>query len=123
MERQSPPVGTHQLLAVIYGFEVWSGGERRMMTEGGLSASMLGMLRSQLESAAKRTRVAQGPGLLVFDNYKDARQAAQAVASVATTVELREVTPATSGTGEGWTAADGAHYRAVAGGIAQIVKA
>lgn len=122
MEHQSPPAGTRQLLAVIYGFEVWAGGERRVTTEDGISASMLGMLRSQLESVAKRTRVAQGPGLLVFDDYKDARQAAQTVASVATTVELREVTPATGDSGEGWTAMDGSRYRAVAGGVAQVVK-
>lgn len=121
MERKGPATGARQLLVVNYRFEVWSGGERRMVTEDGISASMLGMFLPQLDAVAKRTRVAQGPGFLVFDNYTDARQAAQAIASVATTVELREVTPA-EGAGDGWTAIDGSRYRTVADGVAQVVK-
>jgi hypothetical protein len=122
MASQTPLAGARQLLAVIYSFEVLVGGERRMVTEDGVSASTLAMLAPQLNSGAKRTRVAQGPGLIVFDNYQDARQAAQAITSIATHVEVCEVAPVTGGTGEGWLAADGTRYRAVPGGVTQIVK-
>jgi len=122
MAEQSPPVGTRQLLAVIYSFEVRVGGERRTVTEEGVSASTLAMLQPQLSAGAKRTRVAQGPGLVVFDNYQDARQAAQTIATIATHVEVCEVVPATGGTNEGWLAASGTRYRAVRGGVTQVVK-
>ncbi|HEY8597140.1 MAG TPA: hypothetical protein VIL85_01840 [Thermomicrobiales bacterium] len=122
MAEQSSQAGTHQLLAVIYSFEVRIGGERRMVTEDGVSASTLAMLAPQLNAGAKRTRVAQGPGLVVFDNYQDARQAAQAIASIATHVEVCEVAAVTGGAAEGWPTADGTRYRAVPGGVAQIVK-
>ncbi len=121
MEREGFATGARQLLAVSYRFEVWSGGERRMVTEEGISASALGMLLPQLEAVAKRSRVAQGPGFLIFDNYKDARQAAQTIASVATTVELREIAP-DDGTGAGWLVVDGRRYRAVADAVAQVIK-
>ncbi len=119
MVGQAPLAGARQLLAVIYSFEVRVGGERRMVTEEGVSASTLAMLAPQLNAGAKRTRVAQGPGLVVFDNYQDARQAAQTIATIATHVEVCEVAPAT---GEGWLTTDGTRYRAVPGGVTQIVK-
>lgn len=122
MAEQAPPAGARQLLAVIYSFEVWVGGERRMVTEEGVSASTLAMLQPQLSAGAKRTRVAQGPGLVVFDNYQDARQAAQTIATIATHVEVCEVAPAIGGTIEGWLTVGGMRYRAVPGGVAQIVK-
>ena len=120
MAQQGEATGASQLLMVSYRFEVWQGGERRLVTEDGISASMLGMLQPQLDAVAKRSRIAQGPGFLVFDNYKDARQAAQTVASVATVVELREVAPVDGG--DGWTTSDGARFGAVAAGVAQVVK-
>jgi hypothetical protein len=60
--------------------------------------------------------------LVVFDNYQDARQAAQTIATIATHVEVCEVAPAASGTSDGWLAAGDTRYRAVPGGVAQIVK-
>jgi hypothetical protein len=122
MAEQVPLAGARQLLAVIYSFEVRVEGERRMVTEDGVSASTLAMLEPQLSAGAKRTRVAQGPGLVVFDNYQDARQAAQTIATIATHVEVCEVAAAPSGTNEGWLAAGGTRYRAVPGGVAQLVK-
>lgn len=122
MAEQAPPVGTRQLLAVIYSFEVWIGGERRMVTEDGVSASTLAMLQPQLNAVAKRTRVAQGPGLIIFDSYRDARQAAQTIATIATHVEICTVVPVTGGATEGWLTADGMRYRAVLDGVSQIVK-
>ncbi len=111
-----------QLVAVSYAFEVWEGGERRLVTEEGVSASTLGMLVPQLDATAKRTRVDQGPGLLVFDNYRDARQAAQAVAAVAARVAIHEVDPATVLMDEGWSGASGTRYSPTPGGIAQVIK-
>lgn len=122
MGQQGATTETRRLLAVSYRFEVRANGGRRLVTEEGISASMLGMFLPQLDAAAKRSRVAQGPGFLVFDNYKDARQAAQAIATVASTVEVVEVAPAEGKSGDGWTATDGVSYRPVAGGIAQSVK-
>jgi len=104
MESHPAPVGVHQLLAVVYAFAVWEGGERRLVTEEGVEASTLAMFLPQLDAIAKRTRVDQGPGLLVFDNCKDARQAAQTLASIGSKfvpypviwadVELPEIAPA-----------------------------
>ena len=122
MAQQGEATGASQLLAVVYRFEVWSAGERRMVTEEGIPASMLGMLQPQLHAVAKRSRVAQGPGFLIFDNYKDTRQAAQTIATVATTVEIREVAPVDGKSSGDWTAANGVSYRAVADGVAQAVK-
>ena len=122
MAQQGEATGAQQLLAVSYRFEIRASGERRLVTEDGISASMLGMFLPQLDAAAKRSRVAQGPGFVIFDNYKDARQAAQAIASVATTVDVVEVAPAEGKPGDGWTAADGVSYRPVADGVAQSVK-
>ncbi len=122
MHGQAPPAATRQLLAVIYAFEVWEGGERRLVTEEGISASTLSMLQPQLHAVAKRTRVDQGPGLLVFADYKDARMAAQTVATIATHVVLREVAPADGAGGEGWVGQGGARYVAVPGGVSQVVR-
>ena len=109
-------------LAVIYAFAVWSGGERQLVTEERIAASALAMLEPQLHASARRSRVDQGPGLLVFDNYRDALQSAQAIATVAATVEVREVTPSTEGRGAGWTGADGTRYVALSGGLVRSVK-
>jgi hypothetical protein len=117
------PVPTEpRFLAVIYAFAVWSGGERQLVTEERIAASALAMLQPQLDAAARRTRVDQGPGLIVFDNYRDAFQAAQSLATVATTVEVREVTPATEQRGEGWNGANGARYVTLPDGLVRSVK-
>lgn len=118
----APPPAAPRFLAVIYAFAVWSGGERRLVTEERIAASALAMLQPQLDAAARRTRVDQGPGLLIFDNYRDALQAAQSLATVAATVEVREVTPTTEERGEGWRGADGARYVAPPGGLVRRVK-
>jgi len=111
-----------RFLAVLYAFAVWSGGERRLVTEERIAASALAMLQPQLDATARRTRVDQGPGLLVFDNYRDAFQAAQSLATVAATVEVREVVPTTEQRGEGWSGANGARYSALPGGLVRSVK-
>ncbi len=117
------PVPTEpRFLAVIYAFAVWSGGERQLVTEERIAASALAMLQPQLDAAARRTRVDQGPGLIVFDNYRDAFQAAQSLATVAATVDVREVTPTTEQRGAGWTGADGVRYVALPGGLVRSVK-
>jgi hypothetical protein len=118
----APPPRESRFLAVIYAFAVWSGGERRLVTEERIAASALAMLQPQLDAAARRTRVDQGPGLLVFDNYRDALQAAQSLATVAAMVEVREVTPTTDQRGAGWIGADGTRYAALPGGLVRSVK-
>jgi hypothetical protein len=122
MAQQGEATGAQQLLAVSYRFEVRASGERRLVTEDSISASMLGMFLPQLHASAKRSRVDQGPGFVIFDNYKDARQAAQAIATVATTVDIVEVAPTDGKANDGWTAAGGVSYRPVAGGVTQPVK-
>ena len=113
-----------QLFAVIYRFEVWRGGDRQLVTEEQVPASTLGMLVPQLNAVAKRSRVDAAPGLLVFDNFPQARQAAQTLASIASRVRLCEVAAgAASGAGEAWQASGGATYRAVPGGVSIQVKA
>src|SRR5436190_3204655 len=119
MESHPASVNVKQLLAVVYAFAVWEGGERRLVTEVGVQASTQAMLLPQLDAVAKRSRIDQGPGLLVFDNYKDARQAAQTLTSIATHVSLYEVAPATEVGEDGWTGRAGAFYRPVPGGVAQ----
>ena len=118
-----------QLLAVVYRFESYEGGERRLVTEEGVPASTLYYLLPQLESVPKRTLVDSGPGLLVYSTYQDARYAASVVTTLATHVGLREVAPlddamgrADGADGEVWTAASGARYVAVPGGMSEIVK-
>ena len=123
MESHAAPAGVHQLLAVVYAFAAWEGGERRLVTEDGVAASTLAMFLPQLDAIAKRTRVDQGPGLLVFDNYRDARQAAQTLATIASHVVIREVAATGEPATDGWTGSSGAHYQAVPGGVAQVVKA
>ena len=118
-----------QLLAVVYRFESYEGGERRLVTEEGVPASTLYYLLPQLESVPKRTLVDSGPGLLVYSTYQDARYAASVVTTLATHVGLREVAPlgdamegAAGADGEVWTAASGARYAPVPGGMSEIVK-
>ena len=126
---REPAGAPRQLLAVIYRFESYEGGQRQLVTEEGVPASTLYYLLPQLEAVPKRTLVDSGPGLLVYANYQDARYAASVVTSLATHVALREVAPvdgATAGAGDGggevWTAAAGARYAAVPGGLSEIVK-
>lgn len=122
MQAANPAPATPRFLAVLYAFAIFSGGERRLVTEEEVPASTRAMLLPQLNASAKRTRVDQGPGLLIFDNYRDALQAAQALATIATTVEVREVAPA-SGLEQGtWTGASGGRYRTLPGGLVQRVK-
>ena len=118
-----------QLLAVVYRFESYEGGERRLVTEEGVPASTLYYLLPQLESVPKRTLVDSGPGLLVYSTYQDARYAASVVTTLATHVRLREVAllgdamgSAAGADGEVWTAASGARYAPVPGGMSEIVK-
>ncbi len=118
----APPPAEQRFLAVLYAFAVWSGGERRLVTEERIPASALAMLQPQLDATARRTRVDQGLGLLIFDNYRDAFQAAQSLATVAATVEVREVTPTTEQRGAGWTGASGARYVALPDGLVRSVK-
>src|SRR6266498_4146600 len=101
-----------QLLAVVYAFEVFQDGERRLVSEEQLPASTYEYLLQQLEAVPKRTLVDAGPGLLVYDNYQDARYAATTLAKLAARVDLREVVPEEAagaaggqGDGESWVAA------------------
>jgi hypothetical protein len=117
------------LLAVVYRFETYEGGERRLVTEEGVPASTLYYLLPQLEAVPKRTLVDSGPGLLVYSTYQDARYAASVVTTLATHVALREVAPvgdapegAVGANGEALTAASGARYAPVPGGMSEIVK-
>jgi hypothetical protein len=118
----APMPDAPRLFAVIYAFAVWSGGERRLVTEERVAASTVAMLEPQLHASAHRSRVDQGPGLLIFANYRDALQSAQAIATIATTVEVREVTPTTEQRGEGWVGVDGARYITLPGGLVRSVK-
>lgn len=121
----SPAVAAaRQLLAVIYAFAVVRDGERHLVSQEDVPASTLLMLLPQLEATPKRALIAEGPGLLVYDNYRSARAAAQLLTTIAGHVALREVAPDDGGAeAEVWTAADGARYRAVPGGLVEIVKA
>ena len=71
----------------------------------------------------KRTLVDIGPGLLVYNNYQSARQAAQTIVRLAARVELREVVASTSVDDAGdWMAATGRRYAPKPGGLAEIIK-
>lgn len=118
MVEQATP---QRLWAMIYRFEIWSNDERIFVTEERVSASTFTMLVPQLNSCAHRTRVDQGPGIIVFDNYRDARQGAQNLAAIATHVELHEVVPSAADT-EGWVVNGGGRYRTVDGSTPEIVK-
>ena len=118
-----------RLLAVIYAFEVFRDGERRLVSEEQLPASTYEYLLQQLEAVPKRTLVDAGPGLLVYDNYQDARYAATTLAKLAARVGLREVaaeaatgTVEGQGSGESWVAASGRRYAAVGDGGAETIK-
>ena len=117
-----------QLLAVVYRFESYEGGERRLVTEEGVPASTLYYLLPQLEAVPKRTLVDSGPGLLVYSTYQDARYAASTLTTLATHVALHEVAPmgaeglAGGADGEVLTAASGVRYAPIPGGMREIVK-
>ena len=110
-------------VAVLYRFEIWQNGERRLVTEDEVAASTRAMLEPQLSSVPQRSLLGHGPGWLVFDSYTSARRAAQAIASIATSVELREVAAGPGARGDSaWVAADGTRFAEVWGGLAQQVK-
>jgi len=109
-------------IAVLYRFEVWERGERRLVTQDEVPASTLAMLAPQLTSVPQRPLLAQGPGWLIFANYRAARQAAQVLEETAASVELREVMPGDDESDIPWIAADGTRYALVPGGLAQRVK-
>ena len=116
-------VAARQLLAVVYAFEGFQGGERRLVSQEEIPASKLFMVEQQLEAVPKRTLVAYGSGLLIYDDYQDARYAATAVARVAAYVAIREVAAgADDAVAEGWATADGVRYVAVPGGLSEVVK-
>ncbi len=113
-----------QLLAVIYAFEIFDGGERRLVTEEEVPASTRFMLEPQLAAVPKRSLVDYGPGILIYNNFQDARYAAQTVAKVALRVALREVAAGVEPGADGaWTAQSGARYSGVPGGLADVIKA
>ncbi len=110
-------------VAVLYRFEIWQNGERRLVTEDEVSASTRAMLEPQLTAVPQRPLLGRGPGWLVFDHYTPARQAAQALASNAASIELREVAASVDDTvSSAWIAADGTRFAPVHGGLAQRVK-
>ena len=120
---RQPAPGPHRLLAVLYTFEVYRDGEHRLVPQEQLPASRLERIQPQLESVPKRSLVDYGPGILVYNNYQDARQAAQSVSKVADHVALREVVAgAEAGAEAVWTAANGARYSSVDEGISGTVK-
>ena len=108
-------------VAVIYRFEIWERGERRLVTEEGVSGSTLAMLVPQLTAVPHRPLLGKGPGWMIFQSYQAARQAAQALGDTAASVELREVAPSTDAEGD-WVATDGTRYAPVSGGLTQRVR-
>ena len=110
-------------VAVLYRFEIWQNGERRLVTEDEVSASTRAMLEPQFTAVPQRPLLGRGAGWLVFDHYTPARQAAQLLESNAASIELREVavTP-NAAANEAWIAADGTRFAAVPGGLTQRVK-
>ncbi|MDP9373110.1 MAG: hypothetical protein M3Q65_11800 [Chloroflexota bacterium] len=113
-----------QLLAVIYAFEISEGAGRRLVTEEEVPASTLFMVQPQLEAVPKRSLVDSGPGILVYNNFQDARYAAQTIAKVAMRVAMREVVAGAEPGADGvWATASGARYSGVPGGVAEVVKA
>lgn len=116
-----------QLIAVLYAFAVDLHGERRLVSQEQAPASTYFMLLPQLEAVPKRTLIDTDSGILIYDNYQDARYAATTVAKVAAQVVVREValgTPETAAPAgsEGWSTASGAHYIPIAHGIQEVVK-
>ena len=109
-------------VAVLYRFEVWQGGERRLVTQDEVSASTLAMLGPQLTSVPQVPLLARGSGWMIFEHYRAARQAAQVLDDTAASIELREVMPGDDETDSPWIAADGTRYALVPGGVAQRVK-
>ena len=110
-------------VVVLYRFEVWQNGERRLVTEDEVSASTRAMLEPQFTAVPQRPLLGRGPGWLVFDHYTPARQAAQALATNAASIELCEVTANRVETvSSAWITADGTRFTAVPGGLAQRVK-
>lgn len=118
----TPPAPVRQLLAVIYGFEVFRDGERRLALQQELPASARAMLEQQLEAVPKRSLVDYGPGLLIYSNFQHARFAAQTVGTVAAYVALREVVAGAEAGADVWPAANGARYSSVAGGLSETIK-
>jgi hypothetical protein len=108
--------------AVLYRFEVWEDGERRLVNEEAVPASTRAMLEPQLTSVPQRPLLARGPGWLVFADYQSARRAAQVLDATADSVELREVESAAGEADAPWVAADGTRFALVPGGLAQRVK-
>lgn len=119
MERSPEPV-SDPLVAVLYSFEGIVDGARRSIALEELSASKVAMLEPQLAAAPKRSMVDYGSGLLVYDEYGDARTAASAIATVASRVELREVLPVAGPTGD-WRGESGVWFAAVPGGLHELV--
>lgn len=117
-----PASAPRQLLAVVYAFETYQDGQRRFVPQEELPASTLAMIEPQLAAVPKRTMLDYGSGLLVYDNYQDARYAAAALAQVAPYVALREVAPGAPDSGESWLATSGARYAPVEGGLSEVVK-
>ncbi len=110
-------------VAVLYRFEVWEGGERRLVTQEEVAASTRAMLEPQLTSVQQRPLLARGPGWLVFQDYQAARQAAQVLEPTVAAIELLEVAPSADPRADSaWVAADGTRYVPVVGGLAQRVK-
>ena len=119
----SPQVAERrQLLAVVYMFDSFAGGEQRLLAQEQIPASAQGMLERQLQAVPKRTLIDYGPGLLVYDSYQDALFAARTIAKVAAHVALREVAAGDTEGGEVWTSASGGRYGGVHGGLAEMVK-
>lgn len=61
-------------VAVLYRFEIWQNGERRLVTEDEVSASTRAMLEPQFTAVPQRPLLGRGAGWLVFDHYTPARQ-------------------------------------------------
>ena len=108
-------------VAVIYRFEIWERGERRLVTEEEVAGSTLAMLAPQLNSVPHRPLLAKGPGWMIFTHYQAARQAAQTLGETVASIELREVAPAADADGA-WVAEDGTRYAVVVGGLSQRVR-
>ncbi len=109
-------------VAVLYRFEIWQSGERRLVTQDEVAASTVAMLEPQLTSVPQVPLLARGPGWMIFQHYRAARQAAQVLEDTAASIELREVAAGDDETDSAWIAADGTRYTLVPGGLAQRVK-
>lgn len=120
MEQKSVGPGD-AVVAVLYSFEGVIEGQRRPISPQDLPASKLAMLEPQLAAVPKRSMVDYGPGLLVYDDYQSARYAATTVATVASRVELREVTVGAEGEA-GWRGDSGTWFTPIAGGLSEVVS-